>query len=69
MVDTQANNDGVLDFEEFKNLHNAAKDDAAGRKVGPDRGGMSRTESGLSAEQNEVRCTANAEQETCASLP
>ena len=64
-----ANDDGVLDFEEFKKLHNAAKDDAAGRAAAPARPSISRTVSGLSAEQlaarkahKEERARAKAEE-------
>ena len=51
------NDDGVLDFEEFKQFHNAAKDDAAGRQSVAKGGGpvVARTVSGLSAEQQAAR--------------
>ena len=61
MTRYDANQDGVLSFEEFKHLHNAAKDDAAGRGIKQRSVSPGRTVSGLSKEHQEARKKAAAE--------
>ncbi len=46
------NDDGILSFEEFKGVYNAAKDDAAGKARAPKKYG---TESGLDSETQQAR--------------
>uniref|UniRef100_A0A7S2N9P3 EF-hand domain-containing protein n=1 Tax=Haptolina brevifila TaxID=156173 RepID=A0A7S2N9P3_9EUKA len=56
-----ANQDGVLSFEEFKRFHNAAKDNAAGRQTRPRNSAASRTNSGLDPKLLEARKAAALE--------
>ena len=55
-----ANHDGVLDYEEFKRFHNAAKDNAAGRQ-NVRKSTISRTASGLDQKMLDARKAAAEE--------